>query len=85
MPWSIVLVKSAQKQLHTFPQKSAEFIFRALEAMETNPWSGDVVKLAGEDAMWRRRVGSYRIVFAIDLINKTVYIYAILRRTSSTY
>jgi mRNA-degrading endonuclease RelE of RelBE toxin-antitoxin system len=37
----------------------------ALDAMQTDPLSGDVVRLTGQDA-FRRRVGDYRIIFRID-------------------
>jgi hypothetical protein len=37
----------------------------ALSAMQTDPLSGDVVKLAGQDA-FRRRVSNYRIIFRIE-------------------
>jgi mRNA-degrading endonuclease RelE of RelBE toxin-antitoxin system len=29
--------------------------------MAVAPFAGDVLKLEGEDNLWRRRVGSYRI------------------------
>jgi len=52
--------------------------------MRTNPLSGDVVKLAGQDA-FRRRVGHYRIVFRIDFRALAVGIVDIARRTTTTY
>ena len=56
----------------------------ALDAMRHNPMSGDIVKLAGQDA-YRRRIASYRIIFAIDFKRSAVGIIDILRRTSTTY
>jgi hypothetical protein len=50
--------------------------------MADDPFAGDVLKLEAEDNLWRRRVGSYRIFFAVDNASKTVAITAILRRTS---
>jgi mRNA-degrading endonuclease RelE of RelBE toxin-antitoxin system len=53
--------------------------------MADDPFAGDVLKLEGEDNLWRRRVGSYRIFFAVDNAARTVAISAIIRRTSKTY
>ena len=52
--------------------------------MRTDPLSGDVIKLAGEDA-FRRRVGSYRIIFRIDFGARMLGILDIARRTTTTY
>jgi len=52
--------------------------------MRTDPLSGDVVKLAGQDA-FRRRVGRYRIIFRIDFWARAVAVFDIARRTSTTY
>jgi mRNA-degrading endonuclease RelE of RelBE toxin-antitoxin system len=56
-----------------------------LKAMAANPFSGDIIKLEGEATRWRRRVGSYRIFFAVDAAKNSVAVSAILRRTSTTY
>jgi mRNA-degrading endonuclease RelE of RelBE toxin-antitoxin system len=56
----------------------------ALDAMRSDPLAGDVVKLAGQDA-FRRRVGNYRIIFAIDFRALAVGILDIQRRTTTTY
>lgn len=56
----------------------------ALDAMRSDPLSGDVIKLAGQDA-FRRRVGNYRIIFRIDYKALAVGILDIERRTTTTY
>jgi mRNA-degrading endonuclease RelE of RelBE toxin-antitoxin system len=56
----------------------------ALDAMQVDPLSGDVVRLAGQDA-FRRRVGDYRIIFRIDGKGRAVGIVEIARRTTTTY
>lgn len=58
----------------------------ALDAMRTDPFSGDIVRLhAGERAAWRRRVGSYRIFFDVYPDQLLVDVVEIHRRTSKTY
>jgi mRNA-degrading endonuclease RelE of RelBE toxin-antitoxin system len=53
--------------------------------MAGDPFCGDVLKLEGESNRWRRRVGTYRIFFAVDSTARTVAVSAIVRRTSGTY
>jgi len=53
--------------------------------MPADPFQGDIVKLEGEEDRYRRRVGSFRIFFRADKMNRTVAISAIVRRTSTTY
>jgi mRNA-degrading endonuclease RelE of RelBE toxin-antitoxin system len=42
------------------------------------------VRFAGQDA-FRRRVGSYRIIFRVDFKSLAVAIMSIVRRTTTTY
>jgi mRNA-degrading endonuclease RelE of RelBE toxin-antitoxin system len=53
--------------------------------MAEDPFSGDVLKLEGEKNRFRRRVGSYRILFRMEQSSKSVYVSAIVRRTTTTY
>jgi mRNA-degrading endonuclease RelE of RelBE toxin-antitoxin system len=85
MTWTVIVAKPARKQLARFPAKDQVGIEAALKAMAANPFSGDIIKLEGEATRWRRRVGSYRIFFAVDAAKNSVAVSAILRRTSTTY
>jgi mRNA-degrading endonuclease RelE of RelBE toxin-antitoxin system len=55
-----------------------------MDAMGADPLVGDVVKLKGQ-AAFRRRVGSYRIIFSIEFHTLAVGIADIQRRTTTTY
>ncbi len=85
MAWAVVIAKSAEKKLRKIPSKDQHYILKALEDMEQNPFSGDVVRLKNQDGVLRRRVGHWRIFFEIDFDNRRVLISAIERRTSTTY
>jgi len=84
MDWTVALSDRAQRSRRGLPVADQRRIDAALAAMRTDPLSGDVVKLRGFDA-FRRRVGSYRIVFDIDFRARGVRVLDILRRTSTTY
>jgi hypothetical protein len=49
MDWNIVVAKAAQKQVAGLPAREQEKIAAALLAMAKDPFSGDVLKLAGEE------------------------------------
>ena len=68
------------------PAKDRERINRALNEMKSNPLSGDIVPLKGEyDGQYRRRVGSWRIIFRLRPADRVVLIADIRRRGSTTY
>jgi len=61
-------------------------IDRALLEMEADLFGGDVIPLKGEyDGAFRRRVGSWRILFEPDTDAGVVIIHDIVRRSSTTY
>jgi mRNA-degrading endonuclease RelE of RelBE toxin-antitoxin system len=84
-PWLVVLAGPAQKSLKRTPSNDQARIRFALDAMEENPFQGDVRKLQGGREGFRRRVGDWRIFFDLDLEEHRVVVTAIERRTSTTY
>ena len=83
--WELHVAKPAAKALDEVGSKDRSLLLSALEAMRIDPWSGDIVKLKGQPTAWRRRVGSWRILFDVHAPRRLVVIAAILRRTSTTY
>ncbi len=83
--WRVVLADRVKKQLECIPAKDKERISRVLDTMGDDPWSGDIDKLGGDEISWRRRVGNYRIIFDILSTERTIFVYEVKRRTSSTY
>jgi mRNA-degrading endonuclease RelE of RelBE toxin-antitoxin system len=54
--------------------------------MEREPLSGDVIPLKGPyEGSYRRRVGAFRVIFAVKPDTAIVTIADIVRRTSTTY
>ena len=85
MKWNLLVTGPAQKQLRRIPERDRERVKTALLAIEDEPFSGDLVRLRAQPAAWRRRVGSYRILFDVDYEKRHVVVTAIVRRTSVTY
>lgn len=83
--WHIVVPKSVQKHIKRFPASDAERIRLILREMSTDLFIGDSEKLSGYENTWRRRVGSYRIIYEILSEKRVVLVNEVKRRTSSTY
>lgn len=83
--WVLKIDDSVLKVIKKFPRKDAAAIGHAIESMRKNPYEGDIRKIGGEEYIWRRRVGSYRISYELYPNQKWVVIFEIKRRTSSTY
>jgi mRNA-degrading endonuclease RelE of RelBE toxin-antitoxin system len=87
MSWAIELSASAIKELTKLPRDRQGQIGRAIDGMEADPMAGDVIPLKGPEwkDRFRKRVGSYRIIFTLDRKAMTVAISAILIRSQKTY
>ena len=88
MSWAYELTEDAQEDLHALPRKVQEQIARALDRMITDgPFLGDVKALKGNEwqGVFRRRLGSHRILFTADQKKQMVTVIRVLRRSEKTY
>lgn len=85
MSLSLKITGPARKQLAGIPVKDRQRIIQALLAIQAAPFLGDVKRLRGQSAGWRRRVGSYRIFYDVYPKALLIVISSISRRTSNTY
>lgn len=83
--WRVVVTSAAEKQLYRIRAEDRERLDLVIRRIEENPFDGDVIKLGGEENHWRRRIGSYRLMYNILYEERIIVIYDIRRRTSSTY
>ena len=84
--WTVVLSSRAERGLSRVPARDRQRIAQALLKMEREPLSGDVIPLKGPyEGSYRRRVGAFRVIFAVKPDTAIVTIADIVRRTSTTY
>lgn len=82
----VIVARSARKDRDRAPARNTERILVALEQMQSKPFAGDTARLRGSGSLdLRRRVGSRRILFAIDLTERTLHVTDVSRRTTTTY
>ena len=65
MKYTVRLNAQVGKVLNRLPPDMRRRLVRRLEALEDNPRPRGVEKLAGVEELYRVRVGTYRIVYAI--------------------
>ena len=85
MNWELRIGRSARKNLARFPKKDQINIAKAFREFIFSPFIGDIQKIRGEKDIWRRRIGSYRVIYEIDLKQNIISVLDIRRRTSVTY
>ena len=83
--WHLEIDPSVYKTLTRVPKKDSVRIGAAIEQLVVNPYAGDTHKLGGEDIVWRRRIGSYRIFFELHVGMHHISVFELTRRGSKTY
>ena len=66
MTYYIEFAKPAAKQLKALSPQEQQRIKSKIEALVDSPRPDGVVKLSGEDDLYRIRVGDYRIIYRIQ-------------------
>ena len=87
MSWVCDLTEDAEEDLRGLPKAIQKRVARVLTQMESNPLQGNVKALQGEawKGVFRRRIGDYRLLFAVNRTKETVSILRILIRSGNTY
>ena len=63
--YRVIVRPSANKALERLPLELQRRMAAALRGLAANPRSPGVVKMQGDDNLWRMRVGRHRIVYEI--------------------
>ena len=83
--WLLQVDPQVHKDIKRFPKKDVNRILEVIEILPINPYAGDIQKMTGEDNVWRRRVGEYRVFFEIITKAKILHVFRVERRTSKIY
>ena len=83
--WRLVADDSVRKAMRKIPLTDAEAVNSVFAELSANPYSGDIQKMKGEENVWRRRVRAYRLFYRVYQEIRTVFVYKLERRTSTTY
>jgi mRNA interferase RelE/StbE len=65
MSYQIIIMPTAEKSMDKIPLPVRRHIADAIEELRSDPRPTGVVKLAGDENLWRIRIGNYRVVYEI--------------------
>lgn len=85
MHWEVIVADRAKKEMAKIPRKDVGRILEAIRKLEGDPFAGDIRRMEGEEYVWRKRIGSYRIFYELREEANMIRVFRIERRTSSTY
>ncbi|MDP3778850.1 MAG: type II toxin-antitoxin system RelE/ParE family toxin [bacterium] len=85
MNWNVTVNSSVHKTLKRIPRTHARQMIEVFDELSIDPYAGDIRKMKGEEDVWRRRIGSYRIKYEIQTPQKIIRILEVTRRASNTY
>lgn len=84
MAYRIEIVRTARKQILSFPKEAQFEIAMAIDSLMNNPRPAGCKKLRTA-ALWRLRVRHYRVVYAVDDKADLVTVLKIAVRSEDTY
>lgn len=67
MPYNVEISKVARKQIKNLPKKYQILLVKLFETLKLSPRPNRVKKLSGtKNALYRVRLGDYRVIYSID-------------------
>lgn len=83
--WVLRVDLSVYKFLSKISHKEASRLLTVIQDLLEDPFVGDIQKMKGEENVWRRRVGSYRIRYELVWEESVIHVFLVERRTSGSY
>jgi mRNA-degrading endonuclease RelE of RelBE toxin-antitoxin system len=85
--WVVRIAEDAQLFVDRLPNKARRQVFRSINQLEQDPFSGDVKTLKGTEwkGCYRKRSGDYRIIFAVHHAERLVEVGWVMLRSEKTY
>jgi mRNA interferase RelE/StbE len=78
--FKVILHKKALKEIDSFPGKDRKRILASLHEMELDPFNGNIKPLKPLRALFRKRIGDYRVIFIANFERSEVIILKIDKR-----
>ena len=63
--YQVIIQPSAAKAIRKLDRDTQAKVVRLLEALAAEPRPVGVTKMAGDDNLWRVRIGDYRVVYEV--------------------
>lgn len=83
MPFQLKLLAGVEKQLRRLPASDRERVAQAMRSLANDPRPSATIHLI--ENLYRVRVGSYRVLYAVFEAEVVVLVCKVARRTEFTY
>lgn len=80
MPWELIVLPRAARDLATLPDRDRAVVGQALENLRDDPGQADLAKLSGRVGQWRLRVGRWRVILELRTNEGRIYVLRVLQR-----
>jgi mRNA interferase RelE/StbE len=78
--YRVTFARSAEKELAKLRPPTVTRVFRKIEALAEEPRPSGCTKLSGSDALWRIRIGDYRVIYEVNDAERVVDVIAVRHR-----
>jgi len=78
--YRVTFARSARKELQSLDQQVARRVFSRIRSLAEDPRPAGCRKLKGADALWRIRVGDYRVLYSVNDDESWVDVIAVRHR-----
>lgn len=78
--YSIFLKASVEKDFRALPKSVTRRVWLKIEGLAEDPVPSQSAKLGGAEALYRIRVGDYRVIYGVDHSSKEVVIHYVRHR-----
>jgi mRNA-degrading endonuclease RelE of RelBE toxin-antitoxin system len=85
MKWGLVLSNSAKRSLRRAPRDNLSKLNEVFDELCADPYLHDTKLLKGLNGAFRRRAGSWRILFKLDVERHLIVVTEVVRRGSHSY
>jgi len=79
MAWRIIYARRADRQLESLDVSVRERVLLALNRLDVEG-HGDVVRIRGQNELWRLRVGDWRVMFSYEYHDLLIRVHQIQHR-----
>ena len=78
--YKVAFKPSVEKDLAHLSKKVVTRILRRIELLTEQPFSKQSIKLEGSEALYRIRIGDYRIIYGVDTDAKQIVVHHVRHR-----
>jgi mRNA interferase RelE/StbE len=82
-PYNIIFKPSVHKDLRRLSKKVIVRVLAYIDALKSDPFPPQAIKLSGAERLYRIRTGNYRIIYEVEASAKVVTIHYVRHRSEA--